>query len=392
MKKNAILPGACITLLFLLFCVGNVFGGAFDNSAVGLKAMAMGCLLTGTADDASAVYSNPAGMAFHEKNTWYAEIYEYYAPTGFEYSADSITDKSDEAFIIPGLFITRRFDSWAFGFGAYIPYAGGGTSYDNFQNWGLDLESFAGWFAFTPAVAYRISENLSVGMGLSLYKGEMEGKNSYDPDKVPVMTEMKSEYDGISGYGGHIGFLYKPTDKFGVGFTARSEVPIEMDGEVKVPGFKFDSEVEFTFPYSFTLGFGYEPCSNLTLGLSFYYLLWNHMDEMKIKTEGQSTVNDPTGYKNSWNIGLGMEYRTNAEFIFRAGLKYDQGATKVKWLDPRSNDVDKLTPSIGIAYKINKSVEMNIAALRVFGLEKEYNSRKYDQNNYSFIVGFRFKY
>jgi len=349
----------------------------------------MGLAPTGIADDASAVYFNPGGMAFHENNILYAEVYAYYAPTDFEYTENSVTENSDEAFIIPGFFISKRFDNWAFGVGSYIPYAGGGTVYDNFQNTGHGLESYAGWFAFTPAVAYRLGENFSLGVGISVYMGEMEGREF----NSTAGAEIKSEYDGISGYGGHIGFFYKPTSEFGVGLTARSPVAMEMDGEVKVKaaGIKSDSEVEFTFPQSYTLGIGYDPSQNLTLGFSATYILWNHMDDITVKTEGLPSMDQPTGYENNWVLGLGMEYRTNGRLTYRSGLKFDQGATKRKYLDERSNDVDKLTPGINIGYDITETIELNIAGLLVFGFEEEYDSKKYDQDNYAIIIGFRYK-
>lgn len=382
-KKNMLM----LMCLAVISCFGfseSAFCGGFDNPTLGIRSVGVGFAPTGIAGDASAVFFNPAGMVFNENDTLYAEAYVYYAPTDFRYTENSETDKSDEAFIIPGFFVSKRFDNWAFGIGSYIPYAGGGTAYDNFQNTGFDLESYAGWFAFTPAVAYRLGENFSIGGGLSLYMGKMEEEGEIGGYRI------KSEYDGLSGYGGHIGFLYKPTDKFGVGFTARSEVPIEMDGEVKVAGLKLDSEVEFTFPYSFTLGVGYEPAPNLTFGFSSTYMLWNHMDEIKIKNEGQGRIENPTGYKNNWVLGLGLEYRTDGRFTFRSGLKFDMGATKKKWLNARSNDVDKLTPGIGIGYDVTESVELNIAGLLVFGFEEEYDSKKFDQDNYAILIGLRY--
>ena len=54
---------------------GKTFGGAFDNSVIGVKGFALGSAFTGIADDASAVYYNPAGLAFGVNNDWNAEIY-----------------------------------------------------------------------------------------------------------------------------------------------------------------------------------------------------------------------------------------------------------------------------------------------------------------------------
>ncbi len=347
----------------------------------------MGHSLTGIADDASAVYFNPAGLVFNDENTWHAEVYTYYAPTKFKYTANNITDESDEIFIIPGFFISKTYNIWAFGLGLYVPYAGGGTAYDNFQGLSYDFESFAGWAALTPAVSYKLRPNLSIGAGVSIYYGSMENE-SFNPD---LGAFMKSEYDGVGGYGAHIGLMYKPTDQWNIGLTARSEVSIEMDGEVKFDGTKFDSDVELTFPYSFILGFGYKPDYNLTFSLSFNYRLYGDMDEITFKTAGVK-VRNKTYYENCWLIGLGMEYRMKNNLIVRLGLKYDQAVPENKGLNPSSNDIDLLTPSIGFAYPVTQFTEISLSGLAAFGFEKEYNEAKYEQDLLSFTIGFRFKF
>jgi len=203
---------------------------------------------------------------------------------------------------------------------------------------------------------------------------------------------VESEYDGFSGYGGHLGLFYKISDALSLGFTARTEVPIEMDGSVEILGNKLDSQVELTLPYAFTLGIGYQPDQKSTITFSASYSLYNHLDEITIKTEGQGPVHVPTGYTNNWFLGLGMEHRTERRLVFRCGLTYDQGATRGKGLSPKTNDVQKLTPRIGFGYPMTDSIEINLAGLIVFGFEEEYESRKYDQDNYSIALGFRFRY
>jgi hypothetical protein len=68
---------------------------------------------------------------------------------------------------------------------------------------------------------------------------------------------LDNEFIGIAGYGGRIGILYKPAETLNVGFSVRSEIAIEMDGKEKMNGTKFDSEMEFTVPYYFDLGFSF---------------------------------------------------------------------------------------------------------------------------------------
>ena len=375
-------PAVSIAIVLNITFVMNVFGGALDNPAVGSKGIGTGNSFTGIADDASAVYYNPAGLVFNKKDTWYCDLYTHRLSLRHEYTEDSDTSISNEPTFIPGLFISKRYEDWAFGFGYYVPYAGGGSAHNNFLGRGYDLESSAGFAAITPAIAYKLRSNLSVGVGLSMYMGGMERKE----------YGIKMEYEGVAGYGGHIGFLCKPTDKWSVGFMAKSPAPIEMDGKVKFGGTKYDSEVKFQIPCSFYLGFGYKPNPKLTYSLTVSYRLWGKMDEMKFRTEDIGTKKQKTYYKNTWGVGSGIEYWITDDLAFWAGILYIQGGTEAKGLNPENCDVNMLDPNIGFAYKISKSIEVDISGVYMYGFEKEYGSKEYSFQFYLICLGLRFEY
>ncbi len=377
----------CIAVLFNFPFTEKVFGGGFENNSIGSKAYSMACAFTGIADDASAVFYNPGGLVFLDKNTWYGDVYFNTSFTKFTYSGNSIKDKSEEVYFNPGFFISKTYENWAFGFGSYVPYAGGGTVYENFQGSPYDLESIAGFTAFTPAVSYKISPYFSIGAGVSLYYGMMENKY-FNPD---LTTEVKADYDGIAGYGGHIGLMLKPSKGLSLGLSIKSEVPIEMDGDMEISENKYESEVEFTLPYSFILGLGYKVNSNLLFGIDFGYIPWHDFGEITVKTQNSLKI-APTNYKNTWQIRMGFEYKLSEKFAVRGGNYFSQGATKDEGLDPRSNDVDVLLSSLGIAYNLSGYLEMTINGSYVCGFEKKYDGKTFDQDHFCVLVGFRFRY
>ncbi len=387
MNKTVYISSSCLAIALNLIFVSNIFAGGFDNVAIGSKAIGMGTAFIGIADDASAVYYNPGGMVFGEPNTGHADMYVYVNDIHFEYTEDHVTDRGNEYYIIPGLFVSKRYENWAFGFGAYVPFAGGGSKYTDFQRSGYDLEAYAGFPAFTPAVAYKLRPNLSVGMGLSVYTGEMKTKSLNE--NLPVPGVVRSKYDGVAGYGGHLGIMYRPAEPWRIGVTVRSPVPIEMDGEAKGMGLKLDSEVELTFPYAFSLGLGYQANPAFTFGLSVTYKLWGHMDEITIKTQGFGKQKDKTDYENSWIVTYGMEWRMMPELALRTGLTFIQGATEDKGLDPETLDVDQLGPTLGVAYNITDATNVNINCVYNWGLEKEYHSKKYSYENVIVCVGLK---
>jgi long-chain fatty acid transport protein len=272
-------------------------------------------------------------------------------------------------------------DDLAFGCGVYVPFAEGGTDYSTFQNTPYDLENFSSFTALTSAAAYKILPDLSVGAGFSLYMGSMETE-SYNG----ALT--KSDYHGLAGCGGNLGLFYKPREDLSMGLSMRTKVPIKMDGHVKSGGTKSDSEVEFTFPYYITLGFGYRPTPDITLGLDLCNMQWGDMDRITYDTSGVESK-APTGYKDSWVVGLGMENRISEDLALRAGLRYSQSATKKSGMTPASNDVDVLTPSIGITYNLSKHMGVDFSAYYNYGIEQSHSSEKFDQDGFMMLFGFK---
>jgi long-subunit fatty acid transport protein len=112
--------------------------------------------------------------------------------------------------------------------------------------------------------------------------------------------------------------MYKPYDRFNIGFNVRSKSSIEMDGKEKLAGIKYDSDLEFDVPYYFDLGFGYKPTQNLTLGLNFVRMTWSDTDEYKFTHLGSVE----THLKDSWRLGWGLEYLLKSRMSIRAGMKY----------------------------------------------------------------------
>ena len=207
-------------------CIGadRAVAGALDNSFVGTKAIAMAGAFTGIASDASAVYFNPAGLAFLASDGTHFEIYGYLSLTKFRYENAGALFESNEKFPVPGLFAARRFDRFALGFGYYIPYGGGGTAYQDFMGTGIELKSAAGIQAFTPAAAYAITPSLSVGAGVSMYVGVVDTRAPQTISQpVPALVDYESEYNGRSGYGWNLGVLYKPTDALSVGVSVTTQ-------------------------------------------------------------------------------------------------------------------------------------------------------------------------
>lgn len=117
----------------------------FLRVGVGAKAMGLGEAFTAVADDASAVYWNPAGLGRLDKRQVQFSHYDWYQDVKIE-----------------NLFCA--FPRGRLGFGAGITYLGYGKfqSYDDDGNPGEELSMYN--LAASLSFAYSLNENLSVGV------------------------------------------------------------------------------------------------------------------------------------------------------------------------------------------------------------------------------------
>ena len=393
MDSRPVLSSVCVGIFLVFGCLQGALAGGFDNSYIGVKGGALGHAMTGIADDASAVYYNPAGLVFLPEKRWDGEAYLYFNFVHFRYEDATgpvpAVDRSDPFYYVPGMFLCRTYEKWAWGCGFYVPYGGGGVDYDNFQGSGHPATYLAGFSAFTPALAFKLRRDLALGVGFSLYYGQMKSE-LFDP---AFASMVKTRYQRVAaGYGGHASVFYKPSERLSLGFTFRSKVPIRMGGSVApiTDWIILDSEVAFTLPYAFSFGIGYRPISDVTLGFTMDYSLWGDMEDITFTTAGKENVSR-TYYKNNFLFGVGVDWKAMESLALRGGVKYAQGATEDRGLNPLSNDIDLLVVSLGLAFEATRTLEVNLNTAYTYGFEREYRSRKYDLDTVLVMVGVRYR-
>jgi long-chain fatty acid transport protein len=393
---RAVLLAVCLSLAGIS---GYIQAAGFDNYIVGIKAGVTGASIVSPGEDPSAVFWNPAGMAFQKADSWNSNAYVYFSHLGFKYSATyedgaRFTDETvrgvDGMAAIPGGFAVRNHEKWAIGYGFYIPYAGAGSSYTNFQNSGKDLESFAGFPALTASIGYRVNDNLAIGGGVSMYMGVFESTNGYrfDPgSSVPVVAPYKAEFnDFFAGYGAHMSFLYQATDHWNIGMTLRSEVPITLDGDETIGGVKRGSTLEFTLPFVVDMGIGFKASERLRMNAFLSKRNYGDLKEFDFEFAGKL----PTLLQNAWTIGAGVEYELGNGWELASGIKWVQGASQATGVSPVSNDIDYFVPAISFTYPLSNSLKLETGYQLTYGPSEKINNQVFDVQHHTLLFGVTF--
>jgi len=398
--KKIQLTGLILTFLSI---GAMLFAGGFALSGVGSRATAMGGAYRGLADDASAMYWNPAGLGFIDGNsvdlggtfilpssTWDPTGTAVTGIPGFsakEYEAE----KSLRSF--PSLFATMaKNPKLKYGLGVFVPY-GLGTTWDNYNQAAVGITSTAfpsdemlssiAIIDIHPTVAYQMTPCLSAGLGVSVMYGTIEIRKlqfpftGVAPYYYNYATPKTSDLNGDGmGFGANFGFMYKPMwmEALSIGITGKIPSEIKLKGDVEsytwtapatAAGGKFDIESSLKLPGEIGLGFSYKVMPNWMMNLDYAYTMWDRLDEVVVDATipGVGVVKDKLyfNWEATSRVSLGTEYLMGNNAL-RAGFYYDQTPIPETTQTPTLSDVsDKMSLNLGYGHTFgNISIDTNV--------------------------------
>ena len=372
--------------------VSFLYAGGWDHPVQGIRGLGMGDAYTALSEDASSIWWNPGGLCF-QKNLLEIQIGgTYNIPMHkVEFTQIDKTAESNLNTFVPQAFLSYKFQKFALGFGYYVEYGGGGVDWKK-EDLGADIYSVLGVMAFAPTFSYMINEKMGIGGKLEILYGK------YDNEVKINYREDKSEGSGWAFTGG-AGILFKPTDIFSIGLNLRGPFKLNTTGKtsthITIPidtTMEFDTESECDFPITIGFGIGIKPMPNFIGAIDFEYTTWSSLDYFitTVKTpQGETKDTTEFLFENTFKIKTGLEYSLPIGVSLRGGFAYDKAASPDSTLSPINIDVDKFVIFGGIGYSI-ANFGIDLAILKAFGKEREYEEIKYNMN--PFVLGIALKY
>lgn len=350
-----------------------LMAGGWNNTLLGCRAIAMGGAFIAVADDPSAIFYNPAGLTRQKKafnfslngfHIWPTHVYT--SPTG-----QTIQSRFESS--VPQIFVTYRMNErMTVGFGAYVPYAGGGVDWKE-ADLGFPFKSTLGILSLTPSVALQVTEKLSLGFALNFYQGTLTVQTAMES-----FGPMKAEESG-SSLSASFGLLYRPGERVSLGISLRGPAKMNLAGTTTVTfgdfRMKLDSETSFSLPWDIEAGFSYRLNERLLFSASTQLTLWSALDKVNktIKSlpySGEIKTAEAMNFKNIIISRFGLEYAFPQGVFLRGGIGYDRSATPDDTLNIMNIDVDKLSLLGGVGYRSGR-VTIDFAYVYALGKERE---------------------
>ncbi|MBI5729980.1 MAG: outer membrane protein transport protein [Ignavibacteriales bacterium] len=384
-----------ILILLIAISASNIFGGGFQLNEHGARAMGMAGAFAGLANDPSAIYFNPAGITQLRGINFSAGVTLIVPKASFRGPSPAIDEsKVKERIFNPiNFYATYQFsDKLYFGLGVNNQYGLGTEWEDNWVGRELAVKTELQSFYFTPVVAYKVLDNLSLSVGLVYAYGTVE--ISRYTDFAPLTGEAKVSLKGNgSAWGFSAGVLYQPMQTLSFGLSVRSQNKFTFDGDavstgpVAVQGMLPKGGISSTIstPLNVTFGVVVKPIDKLVVTADYQYVGWSSYDKLTVhfKDINMADLSSVRDYQNTYILRLGAEYQLFNSLSVRGGLLYDRNPVKDEMLDPTLPDSDRLGFNVGVGYKLSENISVDIAYLFL-----RFSERKITNSQISYTKGF----
>src|SRR5688572_4296557 len=234
------------------FAVGTQSGSGTGNAFAGGAAVA---------DDASVVWSNPAGMALLPPGKQFTGALHILKPS-FKFRNEGSTgafavpgtgdggDGGDWAFVPNAFFAMDINPQLRFGVALNVPF-GLKTEYDSgWRGQVTALTSEIKTVNINPALSYKVSDTVSIGGGLNIQWIEAELSNSVGAAGVATLKA-----DDI-GYGFNLGIMAAvgPSTRIGAHYRSRIKYKVEGDATFSAaPGLNTPIRADLRVPETFSI-------------------------------------------------------------------------------------------------------------------------------------------
>lgn len=368
-----------------------------EQSAGALGRAYAGVGVDGT--DISGVYYNPATMTLHPGTTIQAGFVGIGLDLAYESNDGSVTENGQyNTQAIPHGYISHQLtDNMWIGLAMTVPF-GMGTEYKD--EWPMNKRGISAevlTFDFNPNVAWKVSDKLSLGAGMSIQYAaadlKMHKGMEVGQDDLTVPVEFNSEVDADSfAWGFNVGLMWSPLENLRFGLSYRSRINHNADGDLELTDFdpamvgaKFpntlDASATISTPAWLMATAAWDVNDLLSLYATFRWTDWSSFDELTIKTNSPM-VGD--SIKNKWQdtylFSVGADLRFTNWWTFRAGIGYETSAVD----DPQYRtaiipDADRWWFALGSSFKATENMQIDVSAAWLHGTGERDLWNSYDQ-------------
>ncbi len=396
-----------IILAFLVLIPSLTLANGLNLNGLGARAVAMGGAFVGLADDFSAVFWNPAGIAQFNQKTFGFSGTDLIPSATFKFDMPTLAGPIN---MVDAQTKTKHYmagmaayyhpisENLVAGFGIYTPSRLGaewkGADFAAIaNNTSYKWQSKVAVVTFSPALAYKISDQVMIGGSLNINYGTFDISTHAGMRKVPLGGGLTIDFDlgqqaeSLKGWGysATFGALVKPVENLSLGATFRTTCKMELKGEANISNFPIlgvpetsDLSGDVTWPMWIAIGAAFKPIKHLTLTADMHYTDWKKIKVISFEftdpiwqaaTAGTGSAEMEMLWESKMQIRLGAEYTLNG-YSFRGGYYWDPAPAPDKTMNVLLPNFDFNGITCGFGYSIN-SLQIDLGFEYLIGSDRD---------------------
>ena len=325
------------------------------------------------ATDASTIFFNPAGMTMLPDRQLVLAGHlikpsaEFSGGNNFPIAGVNTGgdggDAGSLAFVPNAYFAFRLSPDIHLGFGVNAPF-GLKTEYDS--NWAGStqaIKSEVKTINLNPSIAWKATESLSLGAGVSIQYIEATLSNA-TATAAGVGTVKGDDY----GWGFNLGALWQLGQATRVGLAYRSEVEQRLEGDLTFSASPSVVPVSagVTLPDSASLSVFHQLDQRWELLADVTWTGWSDFDELRIVRAVGTPLVTPENWDDNLRYSVGLNYRLNDTLTLRGGLAFDETPVSDTYRTARIPDEDRTWIALGAQYQLSPNSVLDVGYAHLF--------------------------
>jgi long-chain fatty acid transport protein len=347
----------------------------------GAKGLGFAGAFTAQASDPSAIFHNPAGLAFlsgtqvYAGATMVAPRFEFVGAAPFP--GPTVTEKSKSVYAFPpSFYISHTFDRLAVGLGVNVPFGLQSTweDPDNYSGRYISTNAELKGFSINPTLAYRLSDTVAIGAGLDVRLSSVVLER-----RVPVINPFTQSVfdaaavtltsDTATGYGFNVGLLARLTDRLSFGASYRHKVKVDFEGDADfqllssgnaaldqrvaalLPAGALPVTTSIEFPAIASVGLSHR-WERWTAEVDVNWYGWSSFDRLPLTFVGRPDLSEVVveEYEDSYQFRFGVQRLLGETWALRVGYFYDQTPSPAESVSPLLPDADRHAIALGLGW------------------------------------------
>lgn len=352
---------------------GSGMGNAFAGAAA-------------TAEDASTIFFNPAGLTKLEGRNFsvaghviglsakFSDNGSSTPPAGIATLGGNGGNAGDTAFVPNAYFSMPLGDRMVLGIGVNAPF-GLVTEYDSdwvgrFQGIKSDLKTIN----VNPTIAYKVNDAVSVGFGVNYQQFDAELTNAVvlGPN-TEGLVKLEADDDG---FGWNAGVLFQTGPSTRIGFSYRSAIDYTLEGDVTVTdptgavigAVSGAATADVTLPDMFSLSLVHTLNDKVDLLADVTFTRWSEIQTVRIINPATGATRDTLvlNFDDTTRYSIGLNYKFTDRFIGKVGVALDESPVSDQDRTVRLPDTDRKWISVGGGWKVGQAGKLDFGYAHLF--------------------------